>query len=146
MIETEFDNDIVFARYLKYMMKALKHKRASYINKEIKQNKVEVTVSDSKWNYVAETIVDYDIASIFEELSFDIKSNDISELNNALKTLSSKQNAVIDYYYFKKLSNKEIASKMNISENAVEKLKIRAIKRLKEYFTNRTNQKMEKQL
>ena len=110
LIETEYANDIVFAKYLKYMTKAFKHKRASYINKEIQQNNIEVTVSNSKWNYVAVTAIDDNIESLLEELSFCAKSYDISLLNNALKTLSLKQNNTTKIYTH--IYNKDVKESM----------------------------------
>ena len=92
------------------MTKAFKHKRASYINKEIQQNNIEVTVSKSKWNYVAETAIDYNIESLLEELSFCAKSYDISLLNNALKTLSLKQNNTTKIYTH--IYNKDVKESM----------------------------------
>ena len=71
-----------------------------------------------------------------EDLVMDriIEAEVIGEVHKALQTLPEGCRKVINLYYFKGLSNQEVASYMNISVNTVKTQKMRALKILRLSF------------
>ena len=63
-------------------------------------------------------------------MSFDNWEN--TNLKKSLKKLTDKQQKVLYFSYVEKMTNKNIAIKMEVSEKAIEQLKSRAIKKIKE--------------
>ena len=66
--------------------------------------------------------------------SFFSQISNNEDLENALNTLTNKQKQVIYLNFFEKKTLKRIGLELNITTNAVEKLKMRAIARLKKYL------------
>ena len=56
------------------------------------------------------------------------------DLKIALDKLNENQREVIILYYYENKKIRAIAEKMNMSENAVKQLKLRAINKLKKYL------------
>ena len=120
--EKEFSNDIVFARYINYMRKALLNRRLNYLRHKKYLLEKEISMSNEEW----------------EELS-NRGNSDHSffskrDLKFALNKLNDNQRKVIVKYCYENKKIKIIAEEMNINENAVKQLKLRAINNLKKYM------------
>lgn len=125
--ESEYKDDIVFARYISYMRTALLHKRIDYLKHKKYLLDKEISMSNKEWESLADTD-DFSHSFLSEE---DCRNE---ELTKAIKKLTEKQKKVIIQYYYKNKKLKEIAKEMNISESAVDKLKSKAIEKLKDYL------------
>lgn len=62
------------------------------------------------------------------------------KLKKVIEQLTEKQRQVIILYYYKKKKLKVIAEEMNMNENAVKQLKLRAISKLKSYMEGRNEE------
>lgn len=127
--KNEFADDIVFARFVNYMKKALLHKRMDYIRHIEYVNKKEKLISQEEW-----VVLSRNDDAIRSFLLFKEKTIDKEKLKKALKKLTEKQTKVIVGYYYKKMPIKNIAEELNITQNAVKQLKLRAIESLKRYL------------
>lgn len=127
----EYENDIVFAKYITYMKKALLHKRIDYIRHQDFLNKKEQNLTQEEW--VVLSMDDNTAHSSFFCLCED---NDIDNelLEKAVTTLTEKQRKVIYLNINKKMTLNRIGNELHITTNAVEKIKMRAIARLRKYL------------
>lgn len=124
--KNEFTDDIVFARFVNYMKKALLHKRMDYIRHFEYVNRKEKLISQEEWVVLSRN--DDAICSFFD---FKERIVDKEKLKDALNKLTEKQKKVIEGYYYKKMLIKDIAKELNITSNAVKQIKLRAIETLK---------------
>ena len=120
--ENEFANDIVFARYINYMRKALLNRRLNYLRHKKYLLEKEISVSNEEWEVLSNK--DKTDHSFFYK----------KDLKIALDKLNENQREVIILYYYENKKIRAIAEKMNMSENAVKQLKLRAINKLKKYL------------
>ncbi len=120
--ENEFANDIVFARYINYMRKALLNRRLNYLRHKKYLLEREISVSNEEWSVLSNK----DKTDHFFAYKKDLKI--------ALDKLNKNQREVIILYYYENKKIRDIAEKMNMSENAVKQLKLRAINKLKKYL------------
>lgn len=123
-LENEFKDDVVFARYINYMKKALLNKRLDFLKHEKYINQKEQTVSDEEWVILSDK--DNFVHSFFAEKSVELKI--------AIDKLTKKQRQVIILHYYNKKPLNIIAKELNMKENAVRQLKFKAIIKLKRYM------------
>lgn len=125
MFDTEFKDDIVFARFLNYMQIALLHRKLNY-EKHVESIKKQ----EEKLNYIEWTkIPDKTDNNPFENLK-----RDYENLKIAISKLTPEQRYVIINYYFKKKTLSKIAKELNSNFNAVKQLKLRAVLSLRRYM------------
>ena len=124
-----FDHDIVFARFIIFMRKAIMHVKKDYCEKNniryvknlyLKEETLEFLIDETNAEESA-------IRNIVNE------ENELT-LKLALKDLSMTQRLVIDLFYFQNMNIDEIAKELEISFQAVYGLKSRAEKKLKKAF------------
>ena len=120
--DNEFSNDIVFARYVNYMRKALLNRRLNYLRHKKYLLEKEISMSNEEWEVLSNK--DKTDHSFFYK----------KDLKIALDKLNENQREVIILYYYENKKIRVIAEKMNMSENAVKQLKLRAINKLKKYL------------
>ena len=126
MSDNEFENDIVFARFLNYMQIALLHRKLNY-EKHIKFiKKQEEKLNQIEWSKIPDNT---EKNNPFENLKKDYENLEIS-----INKLTPEQKFVIINYYFKNKSHAKIAEKLNSNENAIKQLKLRAILSLRRYM------------
>lgn len=128
-MRSEFENDLVFARYIKYMEKALLHKRIDYLRHQDYLNRKESLMRQEEW--VVLSCEDNATHSFFDLHSKNLPVKG-ERVEKALRKLTEKQRKIIISFYYKKKSLKIIATELNCSVNAIELAKQRAIKKLKE--------------
>ena len=123
----EYKDDIVFARYINYMKKALLNRRLNYLKRKKYLLEKEISISNNEWEILCNK---ENNTNPF----VDIEDYKIEKLRIAVNQLGKRQKEVIIKYYYKNQKLKVIAEEMNINENAVKQLKLRAINNLKNYL------------
>lgn len=131
MKNLEYEDDIVFAGFIRYMEKALAHRRINYLKHQEILKKTEFSITDYQFDI-------YDNAMNENEKIIEVETNKVKfyEIKKCMKLLTYKQKKVLELNYTKNMMLKDIAKEMNISIKATEKLKSRAIQKLKEILKN----------
>lgn len=125
-LENEFKDDIVFARFIKYMQTALYHKKINYNKHQLYLMEKEQELNCKGWSVLS----DEDIA---DHSFFDL-SQDYKELDIAISKLTDKQRYVIINHYYKNQPLSKIAKQLKMNKNAVYQLKVRALLSLKRFM------------
>lgn len=125
-LENEFKDDIVYARFINYMQIALIHEKINYEKHQKFLDSQEEKLNYRGWSVLSDK---ESIDHPFFELN-----KDYSDLELAINKLTDKQRFVIINHYFKNKSLKSIAKKLEMNENAVYQLKVRAILSLKRFL------------
>lgn len=126
MLDNEFEDDIVFARFLNYMQIALLHRKLNYERDNEIIIKKEEQLSYFEWSRIPD--------KTDKNNPFYILKKDYDSLKNATDKLTEKQRFVIVNYYFKRKSLSKIAEKLNTNVDSVNHLKYRAILSLRRYL------------
>lgn len=87
----------------------------------------EISVSNEEWKVLSNK-------GNTDRSFFSDDNNKSEDLKIAVEKLTEKQKEVIILYYYKNKKIKVIAEEMNMNENAVKQLKLRAISKLKSYL------------
>lgn len=99
-----------------------------YFKKEVNISRKEQTVIESE-----EFCTFLNGTNVFNDSCFDAIDNKL-QLNNAVKTLSVIEQAVIFLLFNEELSQDEAAKILEICSKSVSRIKLRAIRKLKEYL------------
>lgn len=133
LVETqnEFANDIVFARYINYMKKALLNKRLDFLKHQKYINQKEQTISDEEWTILSDK--GNSVHSFFN-VQNNIGFESSIELKIAIDKLTEKQKQIIILHYYNKKPLNVIAKELKMKDSAVRQLKYKAIIKLKKYM------------
>lgn len=101
----------------------------TYFKKQVNTSNKERTIMDDEdySSFIQDFISTENVNSVNE-------LEDTLELNNALKSLSAIEQAVIFLLFQEELTQSEAAEILDIYSKTVSKIKIRAIEKLKKYF------------
>lgn len=131
MLDNEFKDDVVFARFINYMQITLLHKKIDYKRKYKVIDRAETKIDYYEWNKIQDKTDFMDSVSMLKD--------DYVKLRSAINKLTEKQRDVIENYYFKNKSLSKIAKVLNMNTNAVKQIKLRAILSLKRYMEDDEN-------
>lgn len=111
-IYNEFENDVYFGKFIKYMNRALEHKAIDYHRKQKKLNLREIEL---------EEIIDISTEDNYEFLT-----------NNSFEILNQKETFLLELHYIKKMSYTEISKITNEKVSTLKQRRNRAIVKLKD--------------
>ena len=126
MFDIDLEDDIVFARFVKYMGLALEHEKMNFERHNKFISNKEIKLNDNEWSKIPDKSENSN--------PFDSLKKDYDDLNYAINKLTKKQRYVIINFYFRNKSLAYIAEKMNSNISAVEQLKIRGLLSLRRYM------------
>lgn len=121
--ENEFADDIVFARFIKYMNIALKHRALNFIRDKRRREKREEKANQTEMIFVKNN----NSNTLFKNIDY-LKTKKIEK---AINNLSTKQRKLIYMMYYEEKTVKEIAIKWNKSVYAIRQMKYRAMINIK---------------
>lgn len=122
--EFNFDNDIVFARFINYMRKGLLHRRINYLKHYKFLKMKELQLEQKEWN----------ILSIQDDMLHSFCAFTRENEQSILKILTEKQRQVINALYYEEKSIETIANDLKLTPNAIYQIKFRAMEKLKKYL------------
>lgn len=127
----EFENDIVFARYINYMKKALLNRKLDFLKHQKYINQKEQTISDEEWTILSNK--GNSVHSFFN-VQNNIGFESSIELKIAIDKLTEKQKQIIILHYYNKKPLNVIAKELKMKDSAVRQLKYKEIIKLKKYM------------
>lgn len=127
-----FDHDIVFARFIIFIRKAIIRKRKDYCNSNNMHKCKNIYLGEDELSYLIDE-TNFEESVINSIMSSLVKAN----LKLSLKNLSKPQRRVILYFYFYDKDMKYISRKMQISLSCVYRLKSRAEQNLIKLYLNK---------
>lgn len=122
----EFNNDIVFARFINYMKKALLHKKINYLKHCKLLKEQEMQLEEKEWNMLSSND---DMVHSF--VLFNWKNENETSI---LKILTKKQRKVIIAIYYEEKTIEIIAKDLKLTPNAIYQIKFRAMEKLNKYL------------
>ncbi len=122
----EFKDDIVFARFIKYMKKALLHRKINYLKHRNFLRKQELQLDQKEWDVLS-------TKDDMEHSFFAFKENNENK-QRILNILTEKQRQVINALYYEEKSVETIAKDLKLTPNAIYQIKFRAMEKLKKYL------------
>lgn len=133
-----YEDDIVFARFLNYMKKALLNKRLDYIRMQQRLLEKEKIITEKEWSALS------DEDNTIHSFSAFYKKEEEKEkrilINDALGRLNPKEKDILFLFYYKNNSLKEIAKELKIPINNIGQIKQRALKKLKKNMEEYENE------
>lgn len=122
----EFADDIVFARFIKYMKKALLHRKINYLKHCKFLRKQELQLDQKEWDVLSSK-------DDMEHSFFAFKDKEKYK-QKILKILTEKQGKIITELYYEEKSVETIAKDLKLTPNAIYQIKFRAMEKLKKYL------------
>lgn len=119
MLGNHFVNDENFAKFLKYINNLLKWRRLDYLKKLNLQIAREINLSEEDWNNLS-SAENYEVDDLLEEI------------NSLFYFLNSQEKRIISMFYIQKMTYEEIGRKLGISKDYARKVKMNALKKIKE--------------
>ncbi len=134
----EYKNDYKEERFDSFLNKTIILSSRTYFKKQMNTlNKEKVIVDDEDYSAFLQDFIN------MNNKVYSVSDVDTSlQLQNALKSLSAIEQAVIFLLFEEELTQSEAAKILEIYSKTVSKIKIRAINKLKKYFKeNEENEK-----
>lgn len=131
--DNEFADDVVFARFINYMKKALLHKRIDYIRHQEYLTRKEKFITHEEWSVLSG---DDTFCSFFA-----FNPNNKHKLSGAIKQLTERQQIIITSFYYEKKTLKSIANELKSTVDSIAHSKQKAIAKLKKYLEDSSNEK-----
>lgn len=126
----EYKNDYKEERFDSFLNKTIILSSRTYFKKQMNTlNKEKVIVDDEDYSAFLQDFIN------MNNKVYSVSDVDTSlQLQNALKSLSAIEQAVIFLLFEEELTQNEAAEILEIYSKTVSKIKIRAVKKLKKYF------------
>lgn len=115
-------------RFDNFLNKTIIMSSKRYFKKETNTNRKEQTIIETE-----DFCAFLDGTNVFNDFCLDDIENKL-QLNNAVKTLSVVEQAVIFLLFNEELTQEDAAKILEICSKSVSRIKLRAIKKLKEYL------------
>lgn len=117
-------------RFDSFLNKTIIFSSKDFFRKQMSiSNKEKTIIDDADYSAFLEDFIERSGASS----AFDYME-DVSELNEALKSLSAIEQSVIFLLFEEEISQNDAARILEICSNSVSRIKLRAINKLKKYF------------
>lgn len=126
----ESKNNYKEERFDSFLNKTIIFSSKDFFRKQMSiSNKEKTIIDDADYSAFLEDFIERSGASS----AFDYME-DVSELNEALKSLSAIEQSVIFLLFEEEISQNDAARILEICSNSVSRIKLRAINKLKKYF------------
>lgn len=132
----EKKDDVVLARFITYMKKAISNTRINYLKHQIYLRNNEDNLNDEEWLLLSDKDNHGHFSFSYKNI-FELFENE--KVAIAFKNLTDLQKKVIYLNVVEKNTLSEIGKMLKVSEKSVEKTKSRALKNLKKYMEEKNN-------